>query len=84
MSINEKYDNLVEKAQLIKSVGQKIGDLIEANDRSIEWYQNYIAQHLEEDPDWDASYSQSQILELENENDLIREVEEDFWKKHVF
>lgn len=84
MSINEKYDNLVEKAQLIKSVGQKIGDLIEANNRSIEWYQEYIAKHLEEDPDWDASYSQSQILELENENDLIREVEEDFWKKHVF
>lgn len=84
MSINEKYDNLVEKAQLIKSVGQKINDLIEANDRSIEWYQEYITQHLEENPDWDASYSRGQIEELEKENNLIREVEEAFWKKHVF
>lgn len=84
MSISEKYDNLVEKAQLIKSVGQKINDLIEANDRSIEWYQSYIAQHLEENPDWDASYSRGQIEELEKENKLIREVEDAFWKKHVF
>ena len=84
MNIKEKYDNLVEKAQLIKSVGQKINELIEANDHSIEWYQDYIAKNLEENPDWDASYSRDQIEELEKENKLIREVEEAFWKKHVF
>lgn len=84
MNINEKYDNLVEKAMLIKSVGDKINDLIQANDRSIEWYQDYIAKHLEENPDWDDTYSRGQIEELEKENKLIREVEETFWKKHVF
>lgn len=80
----DKYDNLVEKAQLIKAVGSKINDLIDANNRSIEWYKTYIEEHLAENPDWDASYSQGQIEELEKENAMIREVEEAFWKKHGF
>ena len=35
-------------------------------------------------PDWDCSYYNEQIAELEKENAMVREIEKLFWGKYVF
>lgn len=82
--MTKKYDGLLEKAQTIRSVGQKLADLIKQNQASIEWYEKYIADKLAENPDYDGSYHQQSISELEKENNMLRDVEAMFWKKYVF
>ena len=79
-----KYEDLVEKAQLIRSVGLKLSSMIEGNISSIDWYKDYLAKKVEENPDFDCQYTQEQIEELEKENAMIREVEKMFWNKYVF
>jgi electron transfer flavoprotein alpha/beta subunit len=84
METMKKYDELVEKAQLVRNVGKKITDIISGNESSIDWYRSYMAEKVAENPDWDCSYYNEQIAELEKENVMVREVEKIFWDKYVF
>ena len=84
MDAMKKYDDLVEKAQLVRNVGKKITDIIDSNNSSIDWYRSYMADRIAANPDWDCSYYNEQIDELEKENAIIREVEKMFWNKYVF
>ena len=84
METMKKYDALVEKAQLVRNVGKKITDIISGNESSIDWYRSYMAKNVAENPDWDFSYTNAQIEELEKENEIVREIERFFWNKYVF
>ena len=79
-----KYDELVEKAQLVRNVGKKIEDIIGGNNASIDWYRSYMADKIAANPDYDCSYYNEQIEQLEKENKMVREVEKMFWNKYVF
>lgn len=81
---NKKYDELLEKAQLIKSVGQKFNGLIEDNNYSIDYYNKEIERKLSSNQEADISWMRYNIEILEKENKLIAEVETNFWKTHVF
>lgn len=84
MDTMKKYDDLAEKAQIIRNVGKKIVDIIDGNQSSIDWYRSYMAEKVAENPEWDCSYYNEQIEELEKENVMVREVEKLFWAKYVF
>lgn len=84
METMKKYDELVEKAQLVRNVGKKITDIISGNESGIDWYRSYMAEKVAENPDWDCSYYNELIAELEKENTMVREVEKIFWNKYVF
>lgn len=84
MDAMKKYDDLMEKAQLVRNVGKKITDIIDSNNSSIDWYRSYMADKIAANPDLDCSYYNEQIDELEKENAIIREVEKMFWSKYVF
>ena len=83
VDMKKKYDDLVEKAQLIRSVGNKLADLVANNESSIDWYREYLAKKVEENPDFDCSYTNEQIDQLADEIALIQDIEDMFWKKHT-
>jgi hypothetical protein len=79
-----KYDELVEKADIVRNVGKKIIEIVRGNESSINWYRTYMAEKIEENPDYDCGYYTEQIAELEKENQLVLEVEKMFWDRYVF
>jgi hypothetical protein len=83
VDMKKKYEDLVEKAQLIRAVGLKLNSLIEGNISSIDWYREYLAKKVEENPDFDCQYTQEQIEELEKENHMLQEIDTIFWEKQM-
>lgn len=82
--LNNKYDAMAERVKLVQAVGKKIVDLIENNEQSKVYYQNRIEELHEKDPESDVSYYENCIAEYDKENELIRKVEEDFWKTYGY
>lgn len=80
----KKYESLEEKANIVKCVGEKILDLIETNNVSMEWYERFIAGKLAENPEADVGYLRERINHLEKENEIIMELEMFFWNKYAF
>lgn len=78
----KKYTELEEKADVIVSVGKKLCDLVEQNLSSIRFYEDEIAKAAEIGQD--NKFYASMIVRLTKENELIRQIESQFWETHVF
>ena len=78
----KKYTELEEKADIISSVGKKLCDLVEQNLSSICFYEGEIAKAVETGQD--NKFYASMIVKLEKENELLRQIESQFWASHVF
>lgn len=80
----KKYEDLEEKAKIIRGVGEKILGLIGTNVQSIKWYENRIEEILTLNSEADVNYLREMISQLYKENELIAELEKSFWAKYVF
>lgn len=78
----EKYAMLEENTEVICSVGKKLCELVERNERSIKYYEGEIAKAREAGKE-DNSFYVSMIKKLKKENELLNEVECQFWKSHM-
>lgn len=81
--IKKKYAELEEKAEVISSVGNKLCDCVEQNMRSISYYEGEIAKSREQGAE-DNSFYVGMIAKLTKENEILQQIEKQFWASHVF
>lgn len=78
----EKYTLLEENNEAFCSVGRKLCELVEQNERSIKYYEGEINEAREAGKE-DNSFYVSMIKKLKKENELLSEVENRFWSVHM-